>query len=88
MGLDAVQPQRGIYRILQINEDFRLRRKYEDVLPYLEHVQSHADLIDLGPVVVQFLLEGAEGRVKGASVLLWYVSPQSVHQNLKVGLDN
>ena len=79
MGLDAVQPQRGIYRILQINEDFRLRRKYEDVLPYLEHVQSHADLIDLGPVIVQLFLECAEGRFQDPTVLLGNVAAQSVH---------
>ena len=54
---------------------------------YLEYPERRGELVDLGRVEHEVLLESSERRLQVGPVLLRDETPQAVHQTLQVGLE-
>ena len=54
---------------------------------YLEYPERRGELVDLGRVEHEVLLESGECRLQVGSILLRDEAPQAVHQTLQVGLE-
>ena len=86
--LDVVRPQRRVDGILCGGIDsVKSQLPNNDSNQYLEYPERRGELVDLGGVEHEVLLEPRQRRLQVGLVLFRDEAPQAVHQDLKVGLE-